>query len=58
MTGRRVLVVDDEGLIAADIAGRLESLGYTVIGTAGAHCRASSSYRRCRPSDLRTMRRA
>jgi two-component system cell cycle sensor histidine kinase/response regulator CckA len=30
----RVLVVEDEGLIAADIARRLESLGHTVAGTA------------------------
>ena len=30
----RVLVVEDEGLIAHDIAKRLESLGHTVVGTA------------------------
>ncbi len=34
MTAHRVLVVEDEGLIAADICARLESLGHTVIGTA------------------------
>ncbi len=34
MTAHRVLVVEDEGLIAADITGRLEALGYTVVGTA------------------------
>lgn len=34
MAARRVLVVEDEGLIAADICARLESLGHTVIGTA------------------------
>lgn len=31
----KVLVVDDEGLIASDIASRLEALGHEVIGTAG-----------------------
>lgn len=30
----RVLVVEDEGLIAADIARRLEALGHTVVATA------------------------
>jgi CheY-like chemotaxis protein len=30
----RVLVVEDEGLIAHDISKRLESLGHTVVGTA------------------------
>jgi PAS domain S-box-containing protein len=32
---QRVLVVEDEGLIALDIAGRLEALGHTVIATVG-----------------------
>ncbi len=31
---RKVLVVEDEGLIAHDIATRLESLGHEVVGTA------------------------
>ena len=31
----RVLVVEDEGLIAHDIATRLEALGHKVVGTAG-----------------------
>src|SRR5260370_11926497 len=30
----RVLIVEDEGLIAADIARRLETQGHTVVGTA------------------------
>ena len=33
LKGCRVLVVEDEGLIAHDIAKRLESLGHTVVGT-------------------------
>jgi two-component system cell cycle sensor histidine kinase/response regulator CckA len=35
MTSYRVLVVEDEGLIARDIASRLEALGHTVAGTVG-----------------------
>ncbi len=31
----KILVVEDEGLIAHDIASRLESMGHTVIGTCG-----------------------
>jgi len=31
----KVLVVEDEGLIAHDIANRLEGLGHTVVGTVG-----------------------
>lgn len=31
---RKVLVVEDEGLIAHDIAGRLRTLGHEVVGTA------------------------
>ena len=34
MTARKILVVEDEGLIAADISARLEALGHTVTGTA------------------------
>ncbi len=30
----KVLVVEDEGLIARDIAGRLEALGHEVVGIA------------------------
>ena len=33
MTARKVLLVEDEGLIAADICARLEALGYNVTGT-------------------------
>jgi two-component system cell cycle sensor histidine kinase/response regulator CckA len=32
---RKVLVVEDEGLIAHDIANRLEGLGHTVVATCG-----------------------
>src|SRR5712691_2729242 len=31
----KVLVVEDEGLIALDIAGRLEALGHEVVATVG-----------------------
>jgi AmiR/NasT family two-component response regulator len=34
-TKYKVLVVEDEGLIARDIAGRLEALGHEVVGIAG-----------------------
>ena len=33
--GYKVLIAEDEGLIAHDIANRLEALGHTVVGTAG-----------------------
>lgn len=33
--GHKILVVEDEGLIAHDIANRLENLGHHVIGTCG-----------------------
>ena len=35
MSSHRILVVEDEGLIAADIASRLEGLGHEVIGAVG-----------------------
>jgi two-component system cell cycle sensor histidine kinase/response regulator CckA len=34
-TKHKVVVVEDEGLIAADLKGRLEAAGYSVGGTAG-----------------------
>jgi hypothetical protein len=34
MTSYRILIVEDEGLIALDIAGRVQTLGHTVAGTA------------------------
>ena len=35
MTGKRILVVEDEFLIALDISGALEQAGLTVVGPAG-----------------------
>ena len=35
MAPRRILVVEDEFLIALDISGVLEQAGYTVVGPAG-----------------------
>lgn len=35
MSGRRILIVEDEYIIAADLAQSLEELGVTVIGPAG-----------------------
>ena len=35
LAGHRVLVVEDENLIALDLQRRLESLGYVVTGMAG-----------------------
>ncbi len=34
MAGTRVLIVEDEAIIAADLAGKLDMLGYEVVGTA------------------------
>jgi CheY-like chemotaxis protein len=35
ITGRRVLIVEDEYLIAIDLVATLESLGFEVVGLAG-----------------------
>ncbi len=35
MSGEKVLVIEDEKIIAMDLSRRLEALGYTVTGTAG-----------------------
>ncbi len=34
MTGKRILIVEDEAVVAADLAQRIEKLGYEVIGIA------------------------
>ena len=34
MTKERILIVEDEGIVAADLEGRLNHLGYTVAGRA------------------------
>jgi two-component system, cell cycle sensor histidine kinase and response regulator CckA len=48
----RVLVVEDEGLIAHDISNRLEALGHVVIGTVGT---AEDAVRRAGEADLVLM---
>ena len=34
MTKERILIVEDEGIVAADLENMLQKLGYTVVGTA------------------------
>ena len=48
----RVLVVEDEGLIALDIAGRLEALGHTVTAMVGT---AEEAVAKARDADLVLM---
>lgn len=43
MTRKRILIVEDETLIAADLAGRLEKLGYEVSGIATGGAEALST---------------
>jgi PAS domain S-box-containing protein len=47
--GNRVLVVEDENLIALDMQNRLETLGYIVTGTAGTGDAAIREVRALRP---------
>ncbi len=54
MAGYKVLVVEDENLIALDLQRRLEALGYTVTGTAGTGDAALRSAR-ARPADIVLM---
>jgi PAS domain S-box-containing protein len=49
LAGHKVLVVEDENLIAMDLQRRLESLGYTVTGTAGTGETALRQARALRP---------
>ena len=35
MSYAKILIVEDEGIVAMDIAERLTNLGFTVVGTAG-----------------------
>ncbi|MEO8134547.1 MAG: response regulator [Betaproteobacteria bacterium] len=43
MDQKRLLIVEDEGIVAADLADRLERLGYIVIGTAASADEALAS---------------
>ena len=43
----KVLVLEDEGLIARDIAGRLEALGHEVVGIASTAEEAMKQARLC-----------
>ena len=42
--GAKVLIVEDEALIALDLEVRLEAMGYTVVGTADHHAEAQSLF--------------
>src|SRR4051812_10926936 len=46
LTGRRILVVEDEYMLAADVAQFLESRGATVIGPFGSVARALAAVER------------
>jgi len=48
-TKHKVVVVEDEGLIAADLKGRLEAAGYSVSGIAGTGGEAIKTVRECSP---------
>jgi len=54
MSQVRILVAEDEGIVAQDIKGRLETLGYDVCATATSGCDAVSLARELRP-DLALM---
>jgi len=49
LAGQKVLVVEDESVIALDLQRRLEGLGYTVTGTAGTADSAMRLARALRP---------
>ncbi len=50
MSGYSVLVVEDEAIVAADLAGKLQQLGYFVAGSASTGEQAIELSRRHRPS--------
>lgn len=49
MAGERILIVEDESIVAMDIQLRLEGLGYTVVGTAASGGEALARARDHRP---------
>ena len=49
MTGKRIFIVEDEGIVAADLADRLVHLGYTVAGLASSGERAIEKIAATRP---------
>ena len=49
MTQSRLLIVEDEGIIAADLASRLENLGHAVAGTASTADEAFTLASRLKP---------
>lgn len=49
MAQSRLLVVEDEGIIAADLASRLEDLGHEVVGTAATADEACAAASRLKP---------
>ena len=51
---KRILIVEDEGIVAADLEDRLKRMGYTVAGKAASGSRAIEEAARLRP-DLALM---
>ena len=49
MTKTTILIVEDEAIVAADLAGKLEQLGYEVVGTAAKGEEAVESACRLKP---------
>lgn len=49
MTRRRILIVEDEAIVAMDIAARLERDGHVVVGTAATGARALALARAHQP---------
>lgn len=47
--GRRVLIVEDENIVALDLRRRMELLGYTVVGTVGSGEQALELAAQCSP---------
>src|SRR5262245_63945941 len=45
----RILVVEDEAVVALDVQGRLRRLGYQVVGTAASYASAISQAAELRP---------
>src|SRR5512139_2167279 len=49
MVGSKILVVEDERIVAKDISRRLEKLGYTVVATASSGAEAIRKAREIHP---------
>src|SRR5580765_7113748 len=49
MQAKRILIVEDEGIVAADLEDRLKRLGYTVVAKAASGQKALEEVARLRP---------